>query len=151
MEFLGRSPHGVALASDEGDHPENQEAAKNQRNRFNALYLSESAQHPAMPFKTLVMAAREFSVGRRLKLESVGGTFTIRLKEPIEEQGDFAWLPYEVLDRRKAGESAPMQRADGKPIATLPTNASPRTVNSGEGADVVAPEPDKRVAGAGNT
>ena len=32
--------------------------------------------------------------------------YRIRLKEPIEEQGDFIWLPYEVTDREVA-DSAP--------------------------------------------
>ena len=150
VEFLGRSPHGVVLAIQEGDDTESQDAAKNKRNRFNALYLPESAQHPAMPFKTLVLAAREFRVGRCLMLQSARATFTIRLKEPIEEQGDFAWLPYEVVDRRGTGEPGLLPPSDGKPTAVVLTKVQPRAVNSDTLAELVTQEPERRVAGGVN-
>ena len=149
VELLGRNPHGVVLASDEGNDGESQDAAKNKRNRFNALYLPESAQNPAMPFKTLVLAPCEFKVGRSLQLQSARATFTIRLKEPIEEQGDFAWLPYEVVDRREVAEHLPLQPADSKPTAMPSTRVQPRVVNSDTLTQLVTEEPDKRAAGAG--
>ena len=149
VEFLGRSPHGVALVVDEPQGVESDEAAKNKRNRFNALYLPESAQHPTMPFKTLVLAAREFRVGRCLTLQSARATFTIRLKEPIEEQGEFAWLPYEVVDRRANEQPAPLSAADGMPTTAPSSEVQPEAVSSDALADVVTQVPEQRAASAG--
>ena len=69
---------------------------------FTALYLRESAKQPAMPFKTLIMASHAVDGVGCLTLRSASAEYTVRLKEPIEEQDDFVWLPYEVLERRAA-------------------------------------------------
>ena len=53
-----------------------------------------------MPFKTLIMGPGQFGVNQCLTLRSASAEYTVRLKEPIEDQDDFVWLPYEVLDRR---------------------------------------------------
>ena len=53
-----------------------------------------------MPFKTLILSPSESKAGRCLSLRSGGAKYTVRLKEPIEEQDGFVWLPYEVVFRR---------------------------------------------------
>jgi hypothetical protein len=76
-----------------------------------------------MPFKTLIMSAGTSTGARSLTLRSANAEYTVRLKEPIEEQDDFVWLPYEVLDRR-AGEmaAAPVPPAGAIPLQ-FPTKA----------------------------
>jgi len=48
-----------------------------------------------------------------LTLRSANAEYTVRLKEPIEEQDDFVWLPYEVLDRRTAEAAVPAAAPSG--------------------------------------
>lgn len=72
--------------------------------RFAALYLPESATHPVLPIKTLVLPARGLAPDDRLSVRSRKSIHTIRLKEPLEEQADFIWSPFEILDRRLKDE-----------------------------------------------
>lgn len=95
VEYVGQNPRRVKLAvpaetgaSDASSVPP-----------FAGLYLSESTRQPLLPIKTLVLPAREYRRDRCLVLAAAAAHFTIRLKEPIEEQGDFVWLPYEVVER----------------------------------------------------
>ena len=103
VEYVGRNPLGVTLVSE--PHPTGQSDAAPERTRkqCTALYLRESSEHPKLPFKTLILWPRDFKVGRSLILSSDDATYTVRLKEPIEEQDGFVWLPYEVVDRRAGG------------------------------------------------
>ena len=63
-----------------------------------------------MPFKTLILSPRDFKAGRCLILRSDDANYTVRLKEPIEEQDGFVWLPYEVVFRPAAVGLAQGQR-----------------------------------------
>jgi len=96
---VGRNPWRVRMtAADEHGAPAAASAgAANQP--FAALYLAESPRQPVLPIKTLILPAREYRRDRCLLLTSASGGFTVRLKEPIEEQGDFVWAPYEVVGR----------------------------------------------------
>ena len=75
-----------------------------------------------MPFKTLIMASTATEGIACLTLRSATAEYTVRLKEPIEEQDDFVWLPYEVLERRAAERPAEdgrsTQRTELRPPAT---------------------------------
>ena len=73
------------------------------RNRCTGLYLRASSEYPKIPFNTLILWPREYKVGRCLVLRSDAANYTVRLKEPIEEQDGFIWLPYEIVDRRAGG------------------------------------------------
>ena len=99
FEYVGRNPWRVRMtAADEHGSPAAASAgAANQP--FAALYLAESPRQPVLPIKTLILPAREYRRDRCLLLTSASGGFTVRLKEPIEEQGDFVWAPYEVVGR----------------------------------------------------
>jgi hypothetical protein len=100
VEYVGQNALAVNLAVD-GDRagPSNDAPPDRKRKRCMALLLRESVRHPHMPFKTLILSPREFRAGRRLSLRSDGAEYTIRLKEPIEEQDGFVWLPYEIVFR----------------------------------------------------
>ena len=57
-----------------------------------------------MPIKTLVLPARVFAPNDRLTLKSATAIYTIHLKQPLEEQGEFIWSPFEIVERRAAEE-----------------------------------------------
>ena len=88
----------IAVASGQG--------ADNESQRFAGLYLSESSEHPMLPMKTLVLPASGLSPGTRFQVRSRRSVHTIRLKEPLEEQADFVWTPFEILDRWTKDEPA---------------------------------------------
>ena len=48
--------------------------------------------------KTLVLPACGLSPGDRLSVRTRKSVHTVRLKEPLEEQADFIWSPFEILD-----------------------------------------------------
>lgn len=99
VEYVGKEPRRV-ISTPAGDEESNDENAANRNaRRFAVLYLSESGRQPALPFKTLIMPTCEFEPNRCLTLRSGRTCHTVRLKEPIEEQGDFSWLPFEVVHR----------------------------------------------------
>ena len=64
-----------------------------------------------LPIKTLVLPARRFAPEDLLTLQSSTAVYTVRLKEPLEEQGDFLWSPFEVVERRAAEEPVPARAA----------------------------------------
>jgi hypothetical protein len=39
-------------------------------------------------------------------LASATAEYTVRLKDPIEEQAEFVWVPYEVVDRGATEQAA---------------------------------------------
>ena len=98
VEYVGKNPRavkvGVAGASGRGQA----ESSAGEQVNFAALFLPESATQPVLPVKTLVLPARKFDPDDRLILRSATTLFTIQLKKPIEEQGDFVWLPFEIVD-----------------------------------------------------
>jgi hypothetical protein len=99
VEYIGQNPSRIALQGLETSGPLDDGASTSAAGRFAALYLPESARQPTMPFKTLVLSPREYEAGRPLFLPAADASYTVRLKEPIEEQDEFIWLPYEVLAR----------------------------------------------------
>jgi hypothetical protein len=103
VEYLGRSPLGVTLDPETDPAGPTIGKSDKSRRRCTALYLRESSEHPKMPFKTLILWPRHFKAGRSLILRSDDANYIVRLKEPIEEQDGFVWLPYEVVDRRAGG------------------------------------------------
>jgi hypothetical protein len=107
VEYIGKDPRLVVVATESDT-----KSAKNaytERPRFPAFYLPESAEHPVLPIKTLILPARGLSPGNRLSIRSRTSVHTIQLKEPLEEQADFVWSPFEILDYRRRGEQAPSE------------------------------------------
>ena len=116
VEYLGQNPRGVTMALEASALDGTPESGNQASGVFTALYLRESAKQPIMPFKTLIMAAGTLTGTRSLTLRSANAEYTVRLKEPIEEQDDFVWVPYEVLDRRAGEATVP---------AAVPAGAAP--------------------------
>jgi hypothetical protein len=108
LEYLGRDPRWVIVVVPQADADpavaSGAPAATPQR--FAALFLPESANHPVLPMKTLVLPARGLAPDDRLSVRSRASIHTIQLKEPLEEQAEFIWSPFEILDRWLKDESA---------------------------------------------
>jgi hypothetical protein len=124
VEYIGQNPRGVTLATGGRPPAASEGEPHGKRSLITALYLRESAKQPVMPFKTLIMAVDALPGDQGLTLRSTAAEYAIRLKEPIEEQDDFVWLPYEVVDRREsdraaqdetAGRVPPFRQAAGAP------------------------------------
>jgi hypothetical protein len=103
-EYLGIGPRWVVIVTDSDTEPG--KPADGESQRFAGLYLPESSEHPLLPMKTLVLPTCGLSPGDRLSVRSRRSVYTVRLKEPLEEQGDFLWSPFEVLDRWVKDEPA---------------------------------------------
>jgi len=105
VEYLGRDPRrvvvvippsGAAADASSGSEPP----------RFAALYLSGNAKNPSLPMKTLVLPVRGLAPGDRLSVRSRKDTYTIQLKEALEEQAEFVWSPFAILEHRKNGDAS---------------------------------------------
>ena len=149
VEYVGQNPRGVTMTVDDGRSVPAGESPQASRDIFAALYLRESTKHPVMPFKTPIMGARESGNGTPcLTLRSASAEYTVRLKEPIEEQDDFVWLPYEVVDHRATDRPIMDQAADRKVPSRLPVRPQPLAIDSGAPTDWPAPQPVRRFGGA---
>jgi hypothetical protein len=93
-EYLGKDPRWVVIVVSDGEARSGKPAAELQR--FAGLYLPESAK---LPFKTLVLPACGLSPGDCVSVRSRASVHTVRLKEFLEEQADFIWSPFEIIDR----------------------------------------------------
>ena len=96
VEHIGHNPQGVTIAAD----AEREFSAGEMRQRFSALFLRGSAQHPTVPIKTLLLPAREFKPGRCLILLSTTMNYALRLKEPLEPPTDFVWTTLEIVAKQ---------------------------------------------------
>jgi len=134
VEYVGRSPLVVTLAAEVDRTTGSTAAPDRKRKYYAAIHLHESSGHPHLPFRTLILSAREFNAGRCLSLKSDGAEYTVRLKEPIEEQDSFVWLSYELVfrlatDRQTQGRSyggrlAIARRPNRAPLAARPAAAA---------------------------
>jgi len=106
VEFIGRDARRVIVARDEGERRPDQADARID-DRFAAIYLPESARYPMVPMKTLVLPSRGLKADDRLSVSSRASVHTIVLKEAFEEQADFLWSPFDIVDRwlRDGGKS----------------------------------------------
>ena len=105
VEYVGSDPRRIVVVVPDSDARPDRPAGSEQP-RFAALFLPESAAHPVLPIKTLIMPMREHAPGDRLSVRSRAAVYTIRLKEPLEEQAEFVWLPFDILDRWLKNEPA---------------------------------------------
>jgi hypothetical protein len=151
VEYVGRNPLVVNLAT-EADRAEQARAAPDRKRRpCAALHLQESSGHPPMPFKTLILAPREFSYGRCLNLRSDGAEYRVQLKEPIEEQDGFVWLPYEVVSRPATVGQAQDRPYGGKWAITPGPNRSPLAARPAAAAELTLPTALRRAGGTAKT
>jgi hypothetical protein len=99
VECIGKNPRGVKITVGAGASKRREGLPGGDRTSFAGLFLPESATQPALPVKTLILPARKYGPEERLMLRTVTTLYTIELREPIEEQGDFVWLPFEIVAR----------------------------------------------------
>ena len=113
IEFVGRDARRVIVAPHGGERRPDQADARTD-DRFAAIYLPESANYPTLPMKTLILPARGLKADDRLSVRSRSSVHTIVLKEAFEEQADFVWAPFDIVDRwlRDEGRSP---RDEGRP------------------------------------
>ncbi len=109
MEYLGRDPRRVIVVTPESESESEAEAGGSSggaQQRFAALYLAGSAKCPSLPMKTMVLPVRGLAPGERLSVRSRTDAYTIELKEPLDEQAEFVWSPFTILDHRQHGGAA---------------------------------------------
>ncbi len=106
VEFIGKDPRRVVATLIDEEAPTGPEPAQRHKRRFAVLFLPSSSRQPVLPFKTLIVPAGEFEENRAVTLRAGGARHTLRLKQPIEEQGEFSWMPFEVLERQTLATAA---------------------------------------------
>jgi hypothetical protein len=99
VEYLGRKPRFVKMVANYDCDLATAEAPDMTSRCFAALYLPPSEQHPTMPIKTLLFPAREFRTGCDVTLLSSNATYTMRLNEPIQQQFEYVWTSFVVIDK----------------------------------------------------
>ena len=99
VEYLGRNPRFVKMVP--GYHRDLAIGnVPDQASRcFAALFLPPSEELPTMPIKSLLLPAGEFSAGSDMTLLSSSATYLMRLNEPIQQQFDFVWTSFAVIDK----------------------------------------------------
>jgi hypothetical protein len=98
VEYLGREPRFVKLVTD-GDRDVPTAEAPNFASRcFAALYLPASAEYPTMPIKTLLLPANDFRTDSDVTLLSSNATYRMRLSEPIQQQYEYVWTSFALID-----------------------------------------------------
>ena len=104
VEHLGRRPSVVKIVA----KPSAQGSAPGEyaNGRFVALYLPPSESQPVMPIRTLLLPARKFDADGRITLLSSNSTHTLRLNEPIQQQFEYLWASFTVVDSGSIAEGA---------------------------------------------
>jgi hypothetical protein len=106
VEHLGREPRFVKVTDCDRDVPIT-EAPNSASRCFAALYLPPSAEYPTMPIKTLLLSAHDFRTDSDVTLLSSSATYRMRLSEPIQQQFEYVWTSFALID-----EVAPLPSPD---------------------------------------
>ena len=107
VEFFGSDARRiVVMANPKLDEPDGSQTGED--DRFAAIFLPESRDHPTLPIKTLILPGRGLMPADRLSVRSRSAIYSVVLKEPFEEQADFAWMPFDIVDRWTKEESKPV-------------------------------------------
>jgi len=114
LEYLGKAPRWVVSVICDASASRRKTAKEEQR--FAGLYLPGLA---TSPMKTLVLPACGFGAGIRLEVRSRTSVHSVRLKEPLEEQADFVWTPFEILDCRVKTEAESSTGAQAEPVSEV--------------------------------
>jgi hypothetical protein len=95
VEHVGRSPRFVKLVTESrGDgSPDSAQRC------FAALYLPPSEQRPTMPISTLLLPACNLQIDSTVTLLSSDATYTLRLNAPIQQQFEYIWTSFTVVDK----------------------------------------------------
>ena len=92
-----------------------------------------------------------FPCGRCLSLRADGAEYTVRLKEPIEEQDSFVWLSYELVFRLATDGQTQGRPYGGRVAIARQPNQHPFAARSAVTAELAALPATWRAGGAGNT
>jgi len=106
VEHIGRSPRFVKLVTDYSGGTSADEMADPAQRCFAALYLPPSARQPTMPINTLLLPECHFKVDSTVTLLSSDATYTLRLNEPIQQQFEFIWTSFTVVDKASVSSGA---------------------------------------------
>ena len=110
VEHLGREPRFVKVTDCDGDVP-TAEAPNSASRCFAALYLPPSEKYPTMPIKTLLLPAHDFRTDSDVTLLSSDATYRMRLSEPLQQQFEYVWTSFALVD--EAAPLAPPAMAHG--------------------------------------
>jgi hypothetical protein len=102
VEYLGRKPRFVKMVPDYDRDPAIATAPGSGSRCFAALYLPPSREYPTMPIKTLLLSTGEFRTDCDVALLSSDATYRIRLNEPIQQQFEYAWSSFTVIDKEES-------------------------------------------------
>ncbi len=102
VEHIGCRPRFVKIVTDVRLDPASDDLPEASRRSFAAIYLPASEQLPAMPIKTLLLPAREFTAGSTVKLLSSRATYVLRLNAPIQQHLGFVWTSFSIIDNHAA-------------------------------------------------
>jgi hypothetical protein len=98
VEYLGREPRFVKLVTGCDRDLSAGEAPPLASRCFAALYLPPSAEYPTMPIKTLLLPAHDFRTDSDVTLLSSSATYRMRLNEPIQQQFEYVWTSFSLID-----------------------------------------------------
>jgi len=90
VEHIGRRPSVVKLVAESAGS-----------SSFVALYLPPSERQPVMAIKTLLLPVGRFSAEGKLTLLSSKSSYTLRLNEPIQQQFEYLWTSFTVIERAR--------------------------------------------------
>lgn len=99
VEHVGRKPRFVKMVTDYHPLLSVNDVPSNTQRCFGALYLPASEKHPTMPIKTLLVPASAFNAGRTVTLLSSTAIYMLRLNKPLEQQSEFVWTSFAVIDK----------------------------------------------------
>ena len=99
VEYIGRKPRFVKMVTNYRPVESADNSSSDTQKCFGALYLPASEKHPTMPIKTLLVPASAFNATRAITLLSSTATYTLRLNKPLEQQSDFVWTSFAVIDK----------------------------------------------------
>ena len=106
VEHIGRSPRFVKLVAGSPRSSDTEAKADATQRCFAALYLPPSERWPTMPIKTLLLPECNFEIDSIVTLLSSNATYTLRLNKPIQQQFEFIWTSFTVVDKVSSSETA---------------------------------------------
>lgn len=99
VEYLGRNPRFVKMVAGYDRDLATAEVPDSMSRCFAALYLPASGESPTMPIKTLLLPAGKFRTDCDVTLLSSNATYRMRLNEPIQQQFEYVWTSFAVIDK----------------------------------------------------
>jgi len=101
VEHIGREPRFVKLIN--GSYPDSSvtDLPNGPHRIFGALYLPVSVKRPTIGIKALVVPVAAFNPGQIVTLLSSTGTHSLRLKKALEQQADFVWTTFTLIDKQE--------------------------------------------------